>query len=91
MESASRSLEKVTPQRVDQMIHDIIEQRVGDGQLDECELNLRELKVIAASFKSTLLSMLHNRIAYPKEPRAGQQAAEARSERSTALPPVSAA
>ena len=95
VESASRSLEKVTPQRVDQMIHDIIEQRVKDGQLDECELNLRELKVIAASFKSTLLSMLHSRIAYPKEPRGGQSP-EARSERSeksgpTALPPVSAA
>ena len=80
MESASRSLEKVTPQRVDQMIRDIFEQRISDGQLDECELNLRELKAIAASFKSTLLSMLHSRVAYPKEPRGGQ-ALEARSER----------
>ena len=91
VESASRSLGKVTPQRVDQMIHDIIEQRVSDGQLDECELNLRELKVIAASFKSTLLSMLHGRIAYPKQPRGGQ--ASERTERSgpSAFPPVSAA
>ena len=87
VESASRSVEKVTPQRVEQMIRDIIEQRVKDGQLDDCELNLRELKTIAASFKSTLLSMLHSRVAYPKEARAE------RAERSgpTALPPVSAA
>lgn len=92
VESASRSLEKVTPQRVNQMIRDIFEQRISDGQLDECELNLRELKTIAASFKSTLLSMLHSRIAYPKEPRGGQ-VAEGRAERTvtTALPPVSAA
>jgi len=95
VESASRSLEKVTPQRVDQMIRDIFEQRIKDGQLDDCELNLRELKAIAASFKSTLLSMLHSRVAYPKETRGGQ-APEARSERPersgpTALPPVSAA
>ena len=87
VESASRSVEKVTPQRVEQMIRDIIEQRVKDGQLDDCELNLRELKTIAASFKSTLLSMLHSRVAYPKEARAE------RAERTgpTALPPVSAA
>ena len=92
VESASRSLEKVTPQRVDQMIHDIIEQRVKDGQLDDCDLNLRELKIIAASFKSTLLSMLHSRVAYPKDTRGGQ-ASEARAEKPgpTMLPPVSAA
>ncbi|MEI8234714.1 MAG: HDIG domain-containing metalloprotein [Verrucomicrobiota bacterium] len=98
VESASRSLEKVTPQRVEQMIRDIMEQRVEDGQLDECELNLRELKTIAAAFKSTLLSMLHSRVAYPKEPRVPQQQPlEPRSERPernvppSALPPVSAA
>ena len=67
VESASRSLERVTPQKVDQMIHDIIEQRIADGQLDECDLNLRELRLIAASFKTTLLSMLHSRVAYPRE------------------------
>jgi len=96
VESASRSLEKVTPQRLDQMIHDIFDQRIKDGQLDDCDLNLRELKLIAASFKSTVLSMLHSRVAYPKEPR-GAQATALRSERPeqrsgpTALPPVSAA
>lgn len=92
VESASRSLEKVTPQKVDQMIHDIIEQRIKDGQLDDCELNFRELKLIAASFKSTLLSMLHGRVAYPKEVRGA--AAEIKAERSSSAsvqPPASAA
>lgn len=67
VESASRSVEKVTPQRIDQMIHDMIERRISDGQLDECDLSLRELKLIGASFKSTLLSMMHSRVAYPKQ------------------------
>ena len=66
VESASRSLEKVTPQRVDQMIHDVIQKRIMDGQLEECELTLREIKTISASFKSTVMSMLHSRVAYPK-------------------------
>ncbi|MDD5348655.1 MAG: HDIG domain-containing protein [Chthoniobacteraceae bacterium] len=99
VESASRSLEKVTPQRVEQMIRDIMEQRIKDGQLDDCDLTLRELKTIAATFKSTLLSMLHSRVAYPKETRTSQPPADARAERErqernippTALPPISAA
>jgi len=90
VESASRSLEKVTPQRLDQMIHDIFEQRIKDGQLDDCDLTLRELRVIAASFKSTLLSMLHGRVAYPREIREAQ-APETRSGGPAAFPPVSAA
>ena len=98
VESASRSMEKVTPQRVEQMIRDIIETRVKDGQLDDCALDLRELKTIAASFKSTLLSMLHSRVAYPKETRT-PASSEPRAEREpreprntpTPLPPISAA
>ena len=74
VESASRSLEKVTPQRIDQMIHDVIERRMQDGQLDECDLSLKEIKMISTSFKSTLLSRLHSRVAYPKS------TAETRSE-----------
>lgn len=90
VESASRSLEKVTPQRVDQMIHDLIEQRIDDGQLDECGLSLRELKTVAASLKSTLLSMLHSRVAYPKANAPAEARPEQRSGPSP-LPPVSAA
>jgi len=67
VESASRSLEKVTPQRIGQLIHDIIQTRIKDGQLDECDLTLRDLRKIAASFKSTLLNMMHSRVAYPKQ------------------------
>lgn len=67
VESASRSLEKVTPQRLAQMIQDIIRDRVEDGQLDDSQLTLKELKVVAASFKSTLLRMMHSRVAYPKK------------------------
>ena len=92
VESASRSLEKMTPPRVEQMIHDIVAQRVRDGQLDDCELNLRELKTICASFKSTILSMSHGRVSYPREARETPES-EVRSERNgpTSLPPVSAA
>jgi putative nucleotidyltransferase with HDIG domain len=94
VESASRSLEKATPQRIGQMIHDILERRIADGQLDDCDLSLRELKIISATFKSTLLSMMHSRVAYPKQPSASEAKAEGRSDNASTRPavtPVSAA
>jgi putative nucleotidyltransferase with HDIG domain len=66
VESASRSLEKPTPQKVEQLVNELIEERIADGQLDECDLTLGELRVIAKRFRFTLMTMLHTRIAYPK-------------------------
>jgi membrane-associated HD superfamily phosphohydrolase len=67
IESASRSLKRPTPQKIEQMIETIIEQRISDRQLDECDLTLSEIWEIADSFKSTISSMLHRRIAYRDE------------------------
>src|SRR5436305_1126797 len=66
VESASRSLEKPTPQKGEQLVNELIEERIADGQLDECALTLGELRVIAERFRFTLMTMLHTRIAYPK-------------------------
>ena len=76
------------------MIHDVIERRVADGQLDECDLSLKELKIVANSFKTTLLSMLHSRIAYPKQPATVETRAEPRNDNREGTPrtvPISAA
>src|SRR2546425_5820915 len=66
VESASRSLEKPTPQKIEQLVNELIEERIADGQLDECDLTLGELRFIAERFRFTLMTMLHTRIAYPK-------------------------
>ncbi len=66
-ESASRSLEKPTPQKVEQMVNDLVGARIADGQLDECDLTLAELNIIRERFRFTLMTMLHTRIAYPKQ------------------------
>jgi putative nucleotidyltransferase with HDIG domain len=67
IESASRSLERVTPHKIDQLISDMVERRLIDGQLKDCELTLREIGIISESFKYTLQSMLHSRVAYPTQ------------------------
>lgn len=67
IESAARSLERVTPQKIDQLIRDMIDKRLIDGQLKECDLSMRELETVCESFRNTLQSMMHSRIAYPDD------------------------
>ncbi|PYJ47272.1 MAG: hypothetical protein DME85_06365 [Verrucomicrobia bacterium] len=66
VESASRSLEKPTPQKIESLVNELIDERISDRQLDDCDLTLGELKIIAERFRFTLTMMLHSRIAYPK-------------------------
>lgn len=49
------------------MIDEIVNNRIKDGQLDQCPLTFPELNTIKESFAKTLRSMLHSRIQYPKE------------------------
>lgn len=66
-EAASRSLEKPTPVRITNLINDIFDTRLRDGQLDECKLTLAELNQIKQSFVFSLTNMHHGRVAYPKD------------------------
>ncbi|WP_395748331.1 HD family phosphohydrolase [Prosthecobacter sp.] len=66
VESASRTLEKPNASRIETMIDDIVQTRMADGQLDECDLTIAELAKVKASFAKTLLSMMHGRIKYQK-------------------------
>jgi hypothetical protein len=48
------------------MVGRIIDERVADGQFDECEITLRDLERIKSAFVEQLLGMYHTRIAYPQ-------------------------
>jgi hypothetical protein len=65
VEAASRSLRKVTPQSVEELIESIINDRIEDHQLDDSPITILELKKIKESFTITLLNMLHSRLSYP--------------------------
>ena len=67
VESASRSLEKPSPQRIEELVNEIVDDRVADHQLDDCELTFHDLREVVESFCFTLSSMLHRRVAYPKK------------------------
>ncbi len=70
VEAASRTLEEPTHQRYKDLVTKIIDRKLADGQLDETPLTLRDLRVVAERFTTTLLSINHNRIPYPDQPGA---------------------
>ncbi|MGD2124516.1 MAG: HDIG domain-containing protein [Desulfobacteraceae bacterium] len=66
VEAASRSLADPTPARIQGMVQKIVNKAFSDGQLDECELTLKDLHQIAKSFNKTLSGIFHHRIEYPE-------------------------
>jgi len=57
-----------SPERIDTMVDEVIAERLAEGQLDESDLTLREIKIAAESFKSTLRGVYHPRLEYPAAP-----------------------
>jgi putative nucleotidyltransferase with HDIG domain len=66
IEAASRTLADPTPARIQGMVQKIINNIFIDGQLDECELTLKDLHNIAKSFNRILAGIFHHRIDYPE-------------------------
>ncbi|MDX9708368.1 MAG: HDIG domain-containing protein [Trichloromonas sp.] len=66
VEAASRTLSEPTPARIQGMVQKIINNIFIDGQLDECELTLKDLHRIARSFNRILAGIFHHRIDYPE-------------------------
>ncbi|MCS1350472.1 HD family phosphohydrolase [Mechercharimyces sp. CAU 1602] len=65
VEAAVRSLARPTPSKIEGMVRSIIQDRLQDGQFDECDLTLKELDLIARSICETLNGVFHSRIEYP--------------------------
>ena len=84
VESASRSLQKPTPQKIRTLVDDIVFNRIKDGQLDRCGLTVKELKTLRESFAKTLRSMLHSRIEYPRQPGQAEKPRENETRKSEA-------
>ena len=55
-----------TPEEMDHLIRQTISNRLADGQLDQCDLTLRDLEVIRGAFLGILQGIFHPRIQYPE-------------------------
>lgn len=67
VEAASRTLKHPTPVHLEELVRRIINNKFIDGQLDECELTLKDLNIIAATFTKVLTGVYHTRVEYPGE------------------------
>jgi len=67
VEAASRSLEKPTTAKIRAVVRNIIRMKFEDGQLDECDLTLKDLHKTEEVFNRILLNTLHQRVKYPEE------------------------
>ena len=66
VEASVRSLASRDEPAIRAMVSRIIEERLSDGQFDECDLTLRDVERIREAFVAQLLGMYHQRIAYPQ-------------------------
>jgi putative nucleotidyltransferase with HDIG domain len=67
VEAASRSLEKPTAARIEDLVNEIVAHKIGTGQLDECNLTMNEIRTAAEAMSVTLKNMMHTRISYAKK------------------------
>ncbi|MBI3990975.1 MAG: HDIG domain-containing protein [Candidatus Omnitrophica bacterium] len=66
VEAASRTLSKPSHSKLKEMVHEVINSKFIDGQLDECELTLKDFHLIAESFVRVLQGRFHTRISSEK-------------------------
>jgi putative nucleotidyltransferase with HDIG domain len=65
VEAASRSLKSPSRESLKRVITEIFENYLQDGQLDNCDFSLRELRSMAVAFHSALYTIYHPRVEYP--------------------------
>ena len=68
VESASRALREPTPARIENLVGEISKKKFDDGQFDECDITIMELKTICDCLVKSLNAMYHARVKYPEQP-----------------------
>ena len=67
VEAAVRSIKDTNRDKIKEMVDNIINSKVQEGQLNECDLTLKDIEKIKMCFLKTLSGIYHQRIEYPKE------------------------
>lgn len=66
VEAASRTLDDPSYTHIQELVARIINNKFIDGQLEECDLSLKDIHTINEQFCHVLSGMFHNRVDYPK-------------------------
>lgn len=66
VEAAVRSMKEPTHEKIQEIVHTIVKDKLQDGQFDECDLTIKELKTVERVLCETLNGIFHSRIEYPE-------------------------
>lgn len=83
IEAAARAIEEPTIEKIEKLIEGVINKRLAEGELDDCDLTFRDLTTVKRTFLNILTGIHHSRIKYPTEGEA--EAARKLAERTTRL------
>jgi putative nucleotidyltransferase with HDIG domain len=64
-EAAARAAQGHSRVELDRIVDSVFSERMAEGQLDDSDLTLRDLRIVSDSFKATLRAMYHPRVEYP--------------------------
>jgi len=78
-ESSVRAMSEPTAGRIETQVHTIISKRLMDGQLDECDLTLKEVHAVEGSLVKSLVGIYHGRVAYPSQDTPAEPPADAKA------------
>ena len=67
-EALVRANQPETHEEIDELVNGVFAERLAERQMDECDITMKELQTVAASFRSTLRAVYHPRIEYPDAP-----------------------
>lgn len=83
VEAALRTLERPTSARIQGRIQELINAIFLDGQLEECDLTLKDIHQISNSFNKILTGLYHHRIEYSDKPIETKKESEVKREAKT--------
>lgn len=66
VEAATRSMSQPTPEKIESLVEKMVAERLQDGQFDECDITIKELKIVSETLCETLKGTFHSRIEYPE-------------------------
>jgi len=66
-EATVRACRPTSATEIDQVVHSVIDERIAEGELDACDLTLRDIQQIREAFVCILQGVYHPRILYPDE------------------------
>ncbi len=65
VEAGARTLKDHSQEKLDEFIQHIVNMKLEDGQLDDCDLTLRDISLVSGEFRKVLGGVFHERVSYP--------------------------